>query len=176
MECRRDQEGTADWPDAGISGYSWSSEKEGVSALFLWGSSHHWPVSHSSAWFWRNASGFQWIWGNWFCDWLLSSQLWKLLSLSALSHFLKQLLSTAQQSWGSEYFSVVTQHKDRVSRGSQCWRVTVQRVKKSQCHGKHVSFRIRRWWSRPLLCYLPVIVLWCTTGLLELQVLKCIWS
>ena len=48
MACRRDQEATADWPDSGISGYSWSSEKEDVSALFLWGSSHQWRVSHSS--------------------------------------------------------------------------------------------------------------------------------
>ena len=37
----------------------------------------------------------------------------------------------------------------------QC--VTIQRVKKSECNGKNVSFRIKRFWFKPPLCYLPVV-------------------
>lgn len=167
MECRRVQEGTADWPDSGISGYSWSSEKEDVSALFLWGSSHQWPVSHSPP-----GSGER-----------LPVNLGKLIlwlvvefpAMKATVSFCLEPFPETTLKYSSAklriwvLFSYHTTQR-QVSRGSQCWRVTMQRVKKSQYHGKHVSFRIKRWWFRPLLCYLPVTVLWCITGLLELQV------
>lgn len=179
MACRRDQEATADWPDSGISGYSWSSEKEDVSALFLWGSSHQWLVSHSSP-----GSGERHLASSEFGE----TDLWLIVEFPArkASFFLPWGISWNNSKYSSAklriwvLFSYHTTQRQSIKRltVSEGWRVTMQGGRKSQCNGKHVSFRVKRQWFRPLLCCLPVTVLLvhCSSPRASGSLaLKCIW-